>query len=530
VRNNYVLRQFLSQVNLTARSIGAAVLALFAFAVPASASEVLEFHDGRLVPHENPYLQPPAGPEAALTGSEQACPAPAPAPPPLPKLHAARGPSVTGAIAAARRRGGIGAAEAARYRSAYSAARGARGRARGRNRRELSAVIGVLDAIAARGQLTAGRMPALFLQLDRNREFWNGKPKFPVRTDLQPDPCTRPPSNSPAGARIVFEGSPVVFQYYPGQGLQLQPLANFGMANGMISACRHDPATCDRPGLKQLLDEMVAIRSARGGFITWEYFFLFGGGVPPWTSGLSSGTAIQALARASEKSILDDKSYLRVAHSALGVFQKPPPVGVRLKRDGGSHYLIYSFDPGLRVLNGFLQAITGLYDYAKVAKDSTARALYRAGDRAARRELHRFDTGRWSLYSEGGAESSLGYHRLVTGFLDDLCKRLKGKYCSYYSRFRGYLGDKPVVSYTGDTTATAGRAIRLPYTIDKPACVTAEVTDVNGAVVFRDRRKVARGAHSLKWTPEAPGTYALTLEAVDQNKNATSPTFVIVVN
>jgi hypothetical protein len=212
------------------------------------------------------------------------------------------------------------------------------------------------------------------------------------------------------------------------------------------------------------------------------------------------------------------------------VFQKSPPVGVRLKRDGGSHYLIYSFDPGLRVLNGFLQAITGLYDYAKVSKDSTARTLYKRGDRAAQRELHLFDTGKWSLYSEGGAESSLGYHRLVTGFLDDLCKRLKGKYCNYYSRFRGYLGDKPVVSYTGATTATAGEPIRLRYKIDKPSCVTAEVADTSGAVVFRDRRKVARGSHSLKWTPAAPGTYALTLEAVDQNKNATSPTFVIVVN
>jgi hypothetical protein len=500
------------------------------FAAPASASQVLEFHGGgRLVPHENPYLPPPAGPEAALTGSEQACPAPAPAPPALPKPHAARGPSVDAAVAKAARGHRISASRAASYRRIYAAARSARSQLSGRNRRELSAVITVLEGIAARGQLTAGRMPALFLQLDRNRQFWHGKPAFPVRTDLQPDPCTRPPSNNPAGARIVFEGSPVVYQYYPGQGIQLQPLANFGMANGMITGCRHDPTTCDRAGLKQLLDEMVAIRSSRGGFVTWEYWFYFGGGTPPWTSGLSSGTAIQALARASEKSILDDKSYLRVAHGALGVFQTAPPVGVRLKRDGGSHYLIYSFDPGLRVLNGFLQAITGLFDYAKVAKDPVARKLYKAGDRAAQHELHRFDTGKWSLYSEGGAESSLGYHRLVTGFLDDLCKRLKGKYCTYHDRFRSYLGDKPAIAYSGDAQGTAGTPLALRYKIDKPACVTIEVTDSNGTVVFRDRRKVARGTHSVKWTPDAAGTYTLTIGAVDQNKNATSPDFPLVV-
>jgi hypothetical protein len=519
----------MSRVSLRAHAIPVALVALFAVAAPASASQVLEYHGGRLVPHENPYLPPPAGPEAALSGSEQACPAPPPAPPALPKPRAARAPTVKGAIASARRRRQLTAAEAASYRRSYSAARRARSRLGGRNRRELSAVIGVLEGIAARGQLSAGRMPALFLQLDRNRQFWHGKPRFPVRTDQQPDPCTRPPSNNPAGARIVFEGSPVVFQYYVGQGLQLQPLANFGMANGMISACRHDPATCDKPALKQLLDEMVAIRSSRGGFITWEYWFYFGGGTPPWTSGLSSGTAIQALARASQKSILDDKSYLRVAKSALGVFRARAPVGVRVKADGGSHYLIYSFAPGLRVLNGFLQAITGLYDYAKVAKDPVARSLWKAGDRAAQRELHRFDTGRWSLYSEGGAESSLGYHRLVTGFLDDLCKRLHGKYCTYHDRFRRYLGDKPTVLYTGSAEGSAGTPFRLLYKVNKASCMTAEVTDVSGNLVFRDRKKVARGEHRFLWTPEAAGTYVLTLEAVDQNKNATSPSFTLLV-
>jgi hypothetical protein len=500
------------------------LLAMLTFAAPASASRVLELQEGgRLVPKEDPYLPPPTGPELAVPGGEQACPLT------KPDATAARGPTVKGAIATARRRRTISAAEAARYRSSYSAARRALQHLGGRNRRELSSVVTVLGGIAKRGELTGGRMPALFLQLDRNRQFWHGKPAFPVRTDLQPDPCTRPPSNNPAGARIVFQGSPVVFQYYPGQGIQLQPLANFGLANGLISQCRHDPPNCDRAGLKQLLDEMIAIRSSRGGFITWEYFFYFGGGAPPWTSGLSSGTAIQALARASEPSILNDKSYLRVAHSALGVFRAAPPVGVRVRSHGGSHYLIYSFAPGLRVLNAFLQAITGLFDYAKVSGDSAAHALVRAGDRAAQKELHLYDTGRWSRYSAGGAESSLGYHRLVTGFLDDLCTRLHGKYCTYYKRFRSYLGAKPNVRYTGSAEGTTGQPLRLLYKVNKASCVTAEVTDTSGKVVFRDRKKVAHGEHRFLWTPSAPGAYVLTLEAVDQNKNATSPSFTINV-
>ena len=52
------------------------------------------------------------------------------------------------------------------------------------------------------------------------------------------------------------------------------------------------------------------------------------------------------------------------------------------------------------------------------------------GDRAARREIPRYDTGAWSLYASGGAESDLGYHRLVRDFLQSLCERTKaGAYC-----------------------------------------------------------------------------------------------------
>src|SRR3954454_21482029 len=337
------------------RILCVSLLAFVALAAPASGSRVLEVNkEGGLVPRDIPSLPPPVGPELAVPGGEQACP--------LPKAQAARGPSVKSAIAAAARKRTISKAEATRYRRSYAAAISARRGARGRNRRELGSVVSVLEGIARRGRLTGGRMAALFLQLDRNRQFWHGKPNFPARPDVAPDPCTRPPSNTPAGARIVFEGDPLVFQYYPGQGIQIQPLANFGMANGLITACRHDPATCDRATLKQLLDELVAIRSSRGGFVTWEYWFYFGGGTPPWTSGLSSGTAIQALARASEKSILDDESYLKLARRGLGVFRAAPPLGVRVRSGSGYHYLLYSFAPSLRVLNGFLQAITGLWD------------------------------------------------------------------------------------------------------------------------------------------------------------------------
>ena len=180
---------------------------------------------------------------------------------------------------------------------------------------------------------------------------------------------------------------------------------------------------CNPEELRALLDRMVALASERGGFTAWEYFFAFGGGTPPWISGLAQGTAIQALTRGSQ--LLADPKYVTVARRGLGAFQRTPPIGVRARSTSGTgrHYLIYSFASGLRVLNGFLQSLVGLKDFADATGDQRARRLFRDGDRAARREIRRYDTGAWSLYSLGGNESDLGYHRLVRDFLVSLCER-----------------------------------------------------------------------------------------------------------
>ena len=177
------------------------------------------------------------------------------------------------------------------------------------------------------------------------------------------------------------------------------------------------PPPCRPEELRALLDRMVALASQRGGFTAWEYFFAFGGGTPPWISGLAQGTAIQALTRGSQ--LLADPRYVAFARGALGAFETQPPLGVRTTSTSGSgrHYLIYSFSSGLRVLNGFLQSLVGLYDFAAATKDRRAQRLFKTGDRAARREIPRYDTGAWSLYASGGAESDLGYHRLVRDFL-----------------------------------------------------------------------------------------------------------------
>ncbi|HEX8066627.1 MAG TPA: D-glucuronyl C5-epimerase family protein [Thermoleophilaceae bacterium] len=499
-----------------ARSTCLALLAALWLGAPATAraAPVLVYGgDGGAQVRDDPALPPVRETDPQLPAGLGPCRAPAP-----PALRAAAS-DVKAAVERARKGGGIESQEATSYKQAYSDARAARARLDGTRRAELSSVIERLELFASRDQLTASRMPALFLQLRRNTEFWGGDPRFPPRTDVPPEPCQSASGGGNAGARIQFAGSELIFQYYPGNGLQVQPLANFGKANGIYTACRRKQARCDPEALRRLLDELVAIRSKRAGFTAWEYWFPFGGGSPPWVSGMEAGTAIQALARGSQ--LLGESSYLRVARAAVPIFAKSAPAGVRARGEGGgSHYALYSFAPGLRVLNGFLQAITGIYDYARVAHDDRAMALFRAGDRSARREVPRYDTGAWSLYSQGGAESTLNYHNVVTDFLTNLCSRTRAAvYCSTRQRFSAYKRRPPALRYAGPSKAVEGRRTLLAFKLDKVSCVTAVIRDAAGAEVYRSRIKVARGRHAFTWRPRRAGELTLELEALDLRKN-----------
>ncbi|HEV2980692.1 MAG TPA: D-glucuronyl C5-epimerase family protein, partial [Solirubrobacteraceae bacterium] len=282
--------------------------------------------------------------------------------------------SVSGALAALQRSEAISAAEYTGDLHGYVAAQRAAGRLNGTRRVELSAVLENVRAIAAAGELSASRAPALFLTLERNRQWWTSQP-------LLSD-----------GARMRFPGSRLLWQYYAGQGLEIQWLGTFGAANGYYLSGHENEA------LRQLLDEALPLATKRAGGIAWEYEFAFDGGAPPWTSGLSQGTALQALARAGAR--LKQPSYLAAAHQALGVFGASPPQGVRVPTHAGALYAEYSYAPGDRILNGFIQALVGLYDYTAITKDPRGLTLFREGDAEARAEVPHYDTGAWSRYDQ----------------------------------------------------------------------------------------------------------------------------------
>ena len=86
-----------------------------------------------------------------------------------------------------------------------------------------------------------------------------------------------------------------MWEYYAGQGIELQVLASFGKADGLYTGGPSDYAE-----MRQVLSEIIPLAVNRAGGLVWEYYFRFDGGVPPWTSAMSQGTGIEALTRASE--------------------------------------------------------------------------------------------------------------------------------------------------------------------------------------------------------------------------------------
>ncbi|HEU4978405.1 MAG TPA: D-glucuronyl C5-epimerase family protein [Solirubrobacteraceae bacterium] len=324
-------------------------------------------------------------------------------------------------------------------RALYGHALATVGRLGGVRKRELRSVLRILRGMAKAGALTPGRLPLVFMTLRRNVEWWSQHgppvPGSPGEKDAQGRKC-RPLSKVRAHAsRLSFPGSALVWQYYPGMGLQLQVNGTFGLAGALLRTTNPEKLAQGA----QILDEMRPLATTRGGALTWEYLFPFGGGQPPWASGLAQATAIEAYLAGAK--VLGRPELADFARRLVELFHLPPPAGVnvRLARDG-SWYALYTFAPHVHVLNAQLDAVIALSDLAQATQDGDAAFLAEEGLRATRRRIHSFDTGKWSRYSEPGPLADLNYHVLNRDLSRELCKRTgQGAICKAWHSFSDEL-------------------------------------------------------------------------------------------
>src|SRR4051794_8407178 len=424
--------------------------------------------------------------------------------------QAAKPPTVAGELKRLAAQGQLTPEDAAAKRAIYDDAKATAAKLTGTRKTELGGVITDLDGMAARGAFDQpSRLPALFLTLQRNREYWASQPLLA------------------AGARISFPGSELVFQLYPGHGLQIQWLGTFGKLNGYWSGGKRYDA---RAGA--LLDEALPLATERAGGLAWEYLFPFDGQSPPWVSSLAQGTGLQAMARAATR-LQRQADVFPIALRGLGIFETAPPAGVRVPAGNGAHYLQYSGLPRLLIINGFVQSLVGLYDFAALTGDATARSLFDAGDLAARQQVPTFDTGAWSLYSRGSTsyESDLGYHKLLRDFLTQLCKRTATvQYCTAEQHFTQYLTTPPALSVL-PRALVAKKSGKLRFKLSKVSRINLTVRRGATVVATINPGLLGRGTKTINWTaPKRTGAYTVSVIATDLNNNKASASGAVTVS
>jgi len=235
-------------------------------------------------------------------------------------------------------------------------------------------------------------------------------------------------------------------------GLQYNPIAIAQYGLGNYNSFRQ---TGDRERRRKFFLAADWLRSNLEpnpqGIAVWNHHFDWEYRDPlnaPWYSGLAQGQGISVLVRAHRES--GEAGYLEAARQALSSFcQSIESGGVAFTDERGDLWFEeYIVRPPTHILNGFIWAAWGIYDYALATRDAPARALFVRAVQTLLRNLDRYDLGFWSLYEQSGTRlpmvASPFYHQLhivqlrimqrLTG--EDTFARVADRWESY-SRSRG---------------------------------------------------------------------------------------------
>jgi D-glucuronyl C5-epimerase-like protein len=409
-------------------------------------------------------------------------------------------------LSALQARGGQDATNATAWRRLYNQGKIAARHLRGSSQSNMKGVLANLSSLARRRLLGDRAYPA-FLILQRNVQwFWQDRR-----------------GAAAYGTRTTFPGSQLIYEFYPGSGWQLQPLANFGKINGLLKL-KHPKAG----QIESYADEMLQTGVTRHGFLAFEYYFPWSNGAAGWVSGMATATGMQALSTLAQRD--GQAKYADAAHSMLGVFESGPPWGIKRSRPEGLFFLQYSQDPSLLVGNAYAQSILGLDVYARNSGDTTAASLVSQAVQAARQILPQYDTGAWSLYYRTpkgpGHESDLSYHQLFESFLDEMCTRWQAPFCDLAANFARYETEPVKLTSLRARADKKKKQLRVGFTISKRSGITLSLK--RGTKTVDDwLSPLERGAHKITWGLPKRGSYQIVLSAKSLN-GLTSQTSIAV--
>lgn len=218
-----------------------------------------------------------------------------------------------------------------------------------------------------------------------------------------------------------YDGAGIpMLNYHGAIGLQYNPIAvaqwGLGNLNAFLETGREERLSRALTAADWLV---VNLEGNRHGVPVWHHQFDWEYRArlrAPWYSALAQGQGISLLARVSR--VTRQAEYWEAAERAFLAF-------VTDVRDGGVTiwtpegdvwFEEYIVDPPSHILNGFMWATWGVYDYMLLTGKRAAEELFSAATRTLLRHLARYDVGYWSLYELSPTRlpmlASPFYHRL----------------------------------------------------------------------------------------------------------------------
>ncbi len=244
-----------------------------------------------------------------------------------------------------------------------------------------------------------------------------------------------------------------ILDYHGVIGLQYNPIAiaQWGLAN-YNRFCETSEEARWQKTLKAA-DWLVAnLEQNAHGLWVWNHHFDWDYRdtlKAPWYSGLAQGQGVSLLLRAHAHAHTEDEKYQRAAEKAFVALTRPIAEGGVLfedaSKDNEKNLWIeeYLVDPPTHILNGFMWALWGVFDFWLARADASAKGIFDRGVETLVRNLARFDTGYWSLYEQSGTRlkmlASPFYHQLHIVQLRVMSK-LTGdaRFAAVAERWEGY--------------------------------------------------------------------------------------------
>ncbi|MFH0806283.1 MAG: D-glucuronyl C5-epimerase family protein [Candidatus Brennerbacteria bacterium] len=247
------------------------------------------------------------------------------------------------------------------------------------------------------------RILKVYLTKDKGYlSFWHERP---AAADF--DPAKLGPYYMTFADKAAYEGPKdndgvILFDYFFDIGRQYNPLAigQYGLGNWNRYLSTRNPRNLAEAKaqaewlVNNLTQNEKGVKVWKHEF-PWHYKYPLAAG---WFSSHAQGTGISLLARLYKET--NDGRYLKTAKEAF------PALATEIKNggvqyhdaEGGVWLEEYIVPEPTRILNGYLWALWGVWDYWLLTKEESAHELFHACIATIVRNLPKYDLGFWSRY------------------------------------------------------------------------------------------------------------------------------------